>query len=117
MSGLQIRAAWRPLELAETIRLESAVGVYEVRVDGVLHQISYAGGRSRFGLRGELGALVGTWAGAEFRAEVNSAYLTRWHELLAARLAETGTVPPGNDPRDLPRPLRPVGSRGEVAAL
>jgi hypothetical protein len=117
MSGLQIRAAWRPLELAETSRLEPAVGVFEVRVDGVVHEIAYAGGRSHFGLRGELGARVGLLSGAEFRAEVTSAYLTRWHELLAARLAETGTVPPGNDVRNLPRPLRPVGSRGEVAAL
>lgn len=116
MSGLQIRGAWRPLELAETSRIEPAVGVYEVRVDGVLHEISYAGGRSLFGLRGELGGRVGTWPGAEFRAEVTTAYLTRWHELLAARLAETGTVPPGNDPRTLPRPLRAVGSRREVTA-
>lgn len=113
MRALQIRSGWQPLELARTRALEPAVGVYEIRRDGVVQEISYAGGRSQFGLRGALGARVASCPGAEFRAEVTTAYLTRWHELLAAHLATYGSVPPGNDVRDLPRPLRPVGPRGE----
>jgi hypothetical protein len=111
--ALQIRSGWQPLELPQTMALEPAVGVYEIRRDGVVQEISYAGGRSHFGLRGALSAFVGSCPGAEFRAEVTTAYLSRWHELLAAHLATYGSVPPGNDVRDLPRPLRPVGPRGE----
>jgi hypothetical protein len=114
MRALQIRSAWRPLEQAATGTLESAVGVYEIRVGNIVQLIAYAGGRSLFGLRGELSARIGSIPGAEFRAEVTTAYMTRWHELLGAYLATHGSPPPGNDPYDLPRPLRPIGPRGEA---
>jgi hypothetical protein len=114
VSALQIRSVWRPLETEETGRVEPAVGVYEIRVDGVVRRIGYAGARSLFGLRGELGALAGTIPGAEFRAEVTSAYLSRWHELLGAHLAAHGHAPADNDPGELPRPLYPIGPRGDV---
>ena len=112
MSGLQIRSEWRVLDDEEVGLLEPAVGVYEVRVDGVVLRIGYAGARSLFGLRGELGALADTIPGAEFRAEVTSAYLSRWHELLGAHAAAHGCAPLGNDRSDLPRPLFPIGPRG-----
>jgi hypothetical protein len=112
--ALQIRSHWRPLVAAETTALEPAIGVYEIRVDGVVRLIGYAGARSLFGLRGELTALAGTIPGAEFRAEVTSAYLTRWHELLGAHVATFGCPPPDNDPGGLPRPLLPIGPRGDA---
>lgn len=114
-SGLQIRSAWRPLDTEETGRVEPAVGVYEIRVDGVVLRIGYAGARSLFGLRGELGALAGTIPGAEFRAEVTSAYLSRWHELLGTHVAAHGCAPSDNDPSELPRPLYPIGPRGDAS--
>ena len=52
--------------------------------------------------------------GAEFRAEVTSAYLTRWHERLGAHVATFGSPPPDNDPDGLPRPLYPIGPRGDA---
>ncbi|WP_456598589.1 hypothetical protein [Blastococcus sp. SYSU DS0616] len=114
MRALQIRSSWRPLEGAETRSLEPAVGVYEIRVAGVVRLIGYAGARSLFGLRGELTARAGQLPGAEFRAEVTTAYLTRWHELLATHVATFGSPPPDNDPDELPRPLLPIGPRGEA---
>lgn len=115
MRALQIRSAWLPLEEMEIQRLEPATGVYELRVDGEIRRIGYAGARSHFGLRGELGSLVGEVLGAEFRAEVTSAYLTRWHELLGVHLANHGSVPPGNqDAREQPVGLRSIGPRGKA---
>jgi hypothetical protein len=114
VSGLQIRSAWRPLDAEETGRVEPAVGVYEIRVDGVVRRIGYAGARSLFGLRGELGALAATTPHAEFRAEVTSAYLSRWHELLGAHVAAHGRAPCDNDPGELPSPLHPIGPRGDA---
>jgi hypothetical protein len=112
--ALQIRSEWRSLEAQETERLEPAVGVYEIRVEGDVRLIGYAGARSLFGLRGELGAWVGRMRDAEFRAEVTGAYLTRWHELLGAHVATFGHPPPDNDPGELPRPLYAIGPRGDV---
>lgn len=115
MSGLQIRSAWRPLDRVEADRLEPATGVYELRAEGRVQRIAYAGARSQFGLRGELRALAASSSGVEFRVEVTSAYLSRWHELLAAHLADHGCLPPGNDDeRERPRGLRPIGMSREV---
>lgn len=115
VSGLDIRGPWRPLTEAECRRLPPSTGVYEVRRQGVVDFVGYAGGASKFGLRGELAALASSAGDAvEFRAEANSAYLTRWAELLGVHLAIHGRVPSGNESHQPPG-LRPVGPRGAVA--
>ena len=57
-----------------------------------------AGGRSRFGLRGELEAeLARRGPGFRFRVEVNTQYHTRFRELLMLHRADHGTLPPENE--------------------
>ena len=91
---------------AETLRRTPAtLGVYEIGdVDGTVIYIGFAGGRSRFGLRGDIGdrlaadgpnAVVAA-RGRSFRYEVNMMYLTRYIELLEQHHAGAGDLPPGN---------------------
>lgn len=91
---------WVDLTAGNVARLGGQTGVYEVAAPtGETELIGYAGGRSPFGLRGEmerqLGARHGT--GWRFRVEVTSAYLTRWRELLMAHVADHGAPPTGNE--------------------
>lgn len=85
-------------------RAPAALGVYEIGdADGTLLYIGFAGGRSRFGLRGEITERAG-WAGSDaagvgavkFRYEVNQMYLTRYVELLERELKAGGALPPRN---------------------
>jgi len=112
VSGLEIRGAWQDLDTAAP--LPPATGVFEIERDGLVHYIGYAGARSLFGLRGALADLVTAYPGARFRAEVTTAYLTRWRELLGAHLAGHGEVPPGNV-HEQPARLRPIGPRGATS--
>jgi hypothetical protein len=81
------------------------MGVYELAsAGGEVVRIGFAGGRSVFGLRGELqSALSQTGDGAaSFRCEITTAYLSRYRELLMVHVADHGSVPVGNadgDPR------------------
>jgi hypothetical protein len=85
-------------------RLPGALGVYEIGdAAGTVLYIGFAGGRSRFGLRGEIAAKLApespnpvTAGGRFFRYEVNQMYLTRYVELLERHLGATGDLPPGN---------------------
>lgn len=79
------------------------MGVFELGdVDGNVLYIGYAGGRSVLGLRGELRAMLGQSAATGFRYEVNTAYLTRFQELLMAHVAEHDRLPPENREENLP---------------
>jgi hypothetical protein len=84
----------------EAVRaLRGVLGVYELADEsGRVVYVGYAGGRSLFGLRGELDrALAERRAGAtQFRCEVTSAYLSRWQELLMLHAADHGALPAGN---------------------
>lgn len=106
--GPAIRAPWRLLTSTTAATLPGAVGVYELRRDGRVVLVGYAGGRSRLGLRGVLADLVAERPGEEFRAEVTTAYLSRWRELLGRHLARTGALPEGNGGV---RGIGPVGPR------
>jgi hypothetical protein len=94
--GLELDKPWRPC--TDFDALPGHMGVYELGNDaGAVIFIGYAGGRSRFGLRGEIEAAaerVGDAAG--FRYEVTTAYLTRYQELLMAHQATSGALPAGN---------------------
>ncbi|HEY9416960.1 MAG TPA: hypothetical protein VIQ30_19555 [Pseudonocardia sp.] len=109
--SLSIRGPWRPLTTAAVAGAPAATGVYELRRDATTVLVGYAGGRSRFGLRGELTALAGDHPDSEYRAEVTTAYLSRWRELLGVHLARTGRLPAGNT--DVPG-IGPIGPRGPV---
>jgi hypothetical protein len=87
---------WRPCRDLQA--LPGHMGVYELANEaGEVIFVGYAGGRSRFGLRGEIQAAVVRFGGAGcFRYEVTTAYLTRYQELLMAHRARTGALPSGN---------------------
>lgn len=95
---------WQDASPENLNRTPGALGVYEIGdADGALLYIGFAGGRSRFGLRGEITSRVeqnspntGAPAGARFRYEVNQMYLTRYVELLERELKASGSLPPKN---------------------
>lgn len=80
------------------------MGVFELANDkGEIIFIGYAGGRSLFGLRGELGKLLRHSQATQFRYEITTAYLTRYQELLMVFMADHGRLPADNEGRPLPR--------------
>jgi hypothetical protein len=90
-------------------RVTGHLGVYQLaNPAGEIVYIGVAGGRSLFGLKGELAAkLQAPPPGATlFRYEVNMAYHTRYLELLQAYRHDYGRLPAGNvgiDARSLGR--------------
>jgi hypothetical protein len=108
MSGVRMQSAWLPLDAEHVAAVGGYMGVYELASgDGEVVFIGYAGGRSVFGLRGELAAVLEARPGAQlsFRTEVTTTYLSRYKELLMVHLADHGSVPVDNSdsPRDLGR--------------
>jgi len=98
--------AWTPLTAENVKRLSGQLGVYQLAdAQGGVVFIGFAGGRSLFGLRGEVeGALQAPPSGAtQFRVEVNQQYTTRYQELLMAHVHDHGDVPEGNRGKPLPR--------------
>ncbi len=110
--AVRLDKQWMPLN-ADSLRLIAGhLGVYQLGNDaGDIVYIGVAGGRSLFGLKGELQkALEDPPAGAtQFRVEVNMAYRTRHFELLQAYWSDHGVLPVANtdvDTRSLGQ-LRP----------
>jgi hypothetical protein len=98
--GTRITSKWRELSTSEVAGVGGYLGVYEVRaLDGEYLRIGYAGGRSRYGLRGELERLLGRYGAdaALMRIEITSSYLSRYQELLAVHLHDHGRMPRDND--------------------
>jgi hypothetical protein len=115
MAGASIRLEkrWRALERSEVAELPAQLGVYQIaEPSGEVVRIGYAGGKSRFGLRGELEreAAERAGAGALFRCEVNMQYMSRYQELLMVHLADHGRLPRDNDER--PERIGRLGPRG-----
>ena len=99
-TGVRMTKPWRRLCADEVDALGGHLGVYEIAsVHGDTVYIGYAGGRSMFGLGGELGRELRTRgeSTARFRAEVTMAYLSRWRELLMVYKADHGRLPPENE--------------------
>jgi hypothetical protein len=97
--AIELTKPWRALTLESAHALPGQLGVYELAGgDGVVVLIGYAGGRSLFGLRGELEthATAPPFGATQFRVEVNAQYLTRFQELLMAHRARYGSLPAGN---------------------
>jgi hypothetical protein len=98
MAGVRLDKPWRPLNAETVADLRGELGVYQLGdADGRVLRIGYAGGRSLFGLRGELGAALSAGEATRFRVEVTAQYLSRYEELLMVHKADFGDLPPGND--------------------
>jgi hypothetical protein len=99
--AIRLTKPWLELRADSVARLGGYLGVYEIQSpQGELVYIGCAGGRSLFGLRGELQReLAARAAGHRFRCEVNMQYLTRMQELLMVHVADHGGLP--RDNRDM----------------
>ena len=100
--SIRLEKPWRPLEEREVTKLPAQLGVYQIaEADGEVIRIGYAGGKSLFGLRGEIERALETHQGgpALFRCEVNMQYMSRYQELLMVHLADHGQLPRENDER------------------
>lgn len=110
--AVRLDKPWMPLTSDSLKLIACHLGVYQLANDaGDIVYIGVAGGRSLFGLKGELQkAMDDPPAGAtQFRVEVNMAYRTRHFELLQAYWSDFGALPKGNfdvDTRSLGQ-LRP----------
>jgi hypothetical protein len=92
---IRLDKPWLDLCHAEIARVGGQLGVYELADgEGDIIFIGFAGGRSLFGLQGELEAKVG--AAVKFRIEITSAYMTRHRELLMVYYFDHGRYPIDN---------------------
>ena len=90
---------WIPLRVENVAKLAAHLGVYQLANDnGDILYIGMAGGRTLFGLKGELQkALDEPPAGVtQFRFEVNMSYRTRRLELLQTYMSDHGALPAAN---------------------
>jgi hypothetical protein len=96
--AVRMTKPWRPLTASVALAAGGYLGVYELQApDGQTVFIGCAGGRSLFGLRGELERELGArGAGHQVRYEVSTQYLTRMQELLMAHVADHGELPRDN---------------------
>ncbi len=100
--SIRLEKPWLPLTPESVQALPGQLGVYQIaNAEGQILYIGYAGGRSRFGLRGELEAQCEQRAasGSRFRFEVHMSYLSRHQELLMIHRADYGALPPENEPQ------------------
>ncbi len=104
--AVRMTKAWQPLTADAVKALTGQLGVYQLAdaADRVV-MIGFAGGRSLFGLRGEVEkALKAPPSGAvKFRVEVNQQYTTRWQELLMVHVHDHGALPVENQKDPPPR--------------
>jgi hypothetical protein len=97
--AIRLSKPWKDLNAENIGRLPGQLGVYEIAdASGTVIRTGYAGGRSLFGLRGELERELRERPepGLLFRVEVNQQYMTRYKELLMAHVADHGRLPSGN---------------------
>lgn len=89
----------KPLQALTERNLESIqgqLGVYHLAdASGKVFYIGYAGGRSLFGLHGELKREMESHRGQDiqFRCEVNQQYISRYEELLMLHKVDFGELP------------------------
>ena len=96
--SIRLDKPWQPLTAAVPL-LRGNLGVFQLAdsTRTVLY-IGFAGGRSLFGLRGAVTELAAQIPDAELvRWEVNTAYQSRFRELLWLHRCDTGALPHYND--------------------
>lgn len=100
MAEIRFRGEWQPLDADSIAKVGGHMGVYELSSPkGEVFFVGYAGGRSVFGLRGELDDKLGANGHRDvwFRYEVTTAYLSRYKEVLMVHVADHGAVPTENN--------------------
>jgi len=106
---MRITKAWQPiaevLDGTSSLKIHGEMGIYQLAdANQQVIFIGYAGGRSPFGLRGEIGRYEETAPESAFvRLEVTTAYLSRYQELLMIHQADHGSLPACNLPVPLGR--------------
>ena len=93
---LRLDKPWLDLTAENVARLSGQLGVFQIAdAAGTVVYIGYAGGKSLFGLRSEIGKFAGSprAGAARFRYEVNQQYQTRYRELLMLHVSDHGAVP------------------------
>lgn len=97
--SIRLEKTWHALNEVEVSRLGCELGVYQLADErGHVVRIGYAGGRSLFGLRGELKNELANHPGErlQFRVEITSQYMSRYEELLMIHKADHGGLPEHN---------------------
>ena len=104
---MPLNKPWQPWQAGREHerRLSNTLGVYEIADEtGAVLYIGFAGGRSLFGIKGELkrhfegqANAVTAARGRQFRYEVNMQYTTRFRDLLQRFQEDHGRLPPGNE--------------------
>lgn len=90
--SLAIRNEWRAISSVPD--LPGHMGVFELGdAQGAVLYVGFAGGSSRFGLRSAIAQALESCAqvpsqAVQFRYEVNTAYLTRYQELVMVHRSE-----------------------------
>ena len=115
--AVRLNKPWTPFDVAHVQTITGHLGVYQLGNEhGDIVYIGVAGGRSRFGLKGELTTkLAGNLPDAScFRIEINMSYRTRHLELLQAFVHDHGRLPLANTDVDIASlgRLRPGGRPG-----
>ena len=96
--SIRLEKAWIDLTEERVAQLRGELGVYQIADHRGVVFIGYAGGRSLFGLKGELQGALERYRGHKmrFRVEVTSQYLSRFEELLMVHKHDHGDVPRDN---------------------
>ena len=95
--GVRLDKPWEPLTPEAAEAVGGYLGVYQLGdAGGSVVRIGYAGGSSRFGLRGVLAEHAARHDAESFRYEVTTAYLSRYRELLMLHVADHGRLPEAN---------------------
>ena len=101
--GIRNTRPFLPLTETQVATLGAHMGVYEFAADdGEVLYIGYAGGRSQFGLRGNIETQRHASDASGFRFEITTAYMTRYQELLMVHVADHGRLPRENSETDVP---------------
>jgi len=97
--SIRLEKPWLALTSENVNQLQGQLGVYQIaNSEKEILSIRYAGGRSLFGLQGELTDLLEKNPDETlyFRVEVNMQYMTRHEELLMIHMADFGELPKYN---------------------
>jgi hypothetical protein len=97
--GIRLEKPWIDLTSERVAELHGELGVFQIADEhGDIVFIGYAGGRSLFGLKGELEAALARYRDQKvrFRVEVTSQYLSRHEELLMIHKHDHGELPRDN---------------------
>ena len=90
--AVRLEKPWRKLVQEELGSVHGQMGVFQLaNADHEIIFIGFAGGRSLFGLKGELQEHLGS--ADSFRLEITTAYKTRHQELLMVHFADHGHYP------------------------